>query len=54
MQSAKIAAKQVSGNECRAAQQADTLGKIGVHVVNTINLQLFAAIKLAVTEVWQL
>lgn len=33
MQSAKIAAKQVSGNGCRAAQLADTLGKIGVRVV---------------------
>lgn len=37
MQSAKIAAKQVGGNECRAAQQVNTLGKIGVQVVNTIN-----------------
>lgn len=37
MQSAKIAAKQVSGNECGAAQLVDTLGKIRVQVVNTKN-----------------
>lgn len=37
MQSAKIAAKQVSGNGCRAAQLADTLGKIRAQVVNTTN-----------------